>query len=336
MASASRAWNSSRAIERSPTVAIGAGAEDGAAGLGVGLPCASASQAHIVDSTTLAGTIDPRDFTAAVLAWNGARLTPAPGLLSLPNLMWTLESGSHPPLWRADPAPFGAAVACTTRRGGISSSPYHALNLGRSTADDPAAVAENRRRVLGRLGIPAQRLATAGQVHGARVERVTRPGHVAECDALVTTTRGLALAVTTADCMSLLYVAPGGAGAAHSGWRGTAEGMPAAALAALCAAAGCDPADVTVYLGPCIRSCCYEVGPEVASRFPAEVVRADRPRPFLDLPAAARLQLVAAGLASTSFHDSGACTACQPDWYFSHRRDGLRSGRHWGIVALAA
>ncbi len=250
--------------------------------------------------------------------------------------MWILESDPTPPLWRAAPPPFGAAVACTTRRGGVSASPYHALNLGRSTADDPAAVAENRRRVLERLRIPHRRLATAGQVHGTGVKRVRGPGYVPDCDALVTTTPRLALAVTTADCMSLLYVAPGAAAAAHSGWRGTAEGMPARALQTLCAAAGCGPADVTVYLGPCIRSCCYQVGPEVASRFPAEVVRAADPRPFLDLPGAARLQLLAAGLRPESLHDSGACTACQPDWYFSHRRDGLRSGRHWGLIALDA
>lgn len=250
--------------------------------------------------------------------------------------MWTLEPEPPPPLWRAAPPPFGAAVACTTRRGGVSTSPYHALNLGRSTADDPAAVGENRRRVLASLGLPPERLVTAGQVHGARVERVSEPGHVAECDALVTTAPGLALAVTTADCMSLLYVAPSGVAAVHSGWRGTSAGMPLAALRALCDAARCPPDQVTVFLGPCIRACCYEVGPEVAALFAGEALRPASPRPFLDLPAVARAQLVAAGLRPQAFHDSEACTACQPDWYFSHRRDGPRSGRHWGVVARGA
>jgi hypothetical protein len=187
--------------------------------------------------------------------------------------------------------------------------------------------------VLARLGLEPGRLVTAGQVHGARVEWVSAPGHVPECDGLVTTEADLVLAVTTADCMSLLYTAPGGVAAAHSGWRGTADGMPRAALKALCEAAGCRPDRVSVYLGPCIRSCCYEVGPEVAMRFAPETLRAEDPRPFLDLPGAARTQLIEAGLRPDAFHDCGACTSCDAERYFSYRRDGPHSGRHWGLAA---
>lgn len=248
--------------------------------------------------------------------------------------MWTLEVGTPPPLWRASPAPHGAILACTTRRGGTSAPPYHALNLGRSTADAPAAVAENRRLTLRSLGIDPGRLATAGQVHGARVVRVEGPGHVADCDALVTTSRNLAIAVTTADCMSLLLAAPGAVAAAHSGWRGTAERMPERVLASIGEAAGCGPERVSVYFGPCIRACCYEVGPEVAAAFPDSVIRPRTPRPHLDLPLAARLQLEAAGVRPESIFDCGACTACGPEWYFSYRRDGAVSGRHWGVAAL--
>lgn len=247
--------------------------------------------------------------------------------------MWTLDASAPVPLWRSRfPGP--AVVAASTRRGGVSRGPYHALNLGRSTADDPEAVAENRRRLLAALGLAPERLVTAGQVHGARVVRVDGPGHMPECDALLTTRAGLALAVTTADCMSILFAAPGAVAAAHSGWRGTAERMPAVTLDAVCAAAGVTPGAVRVFLGPCIRACCYEVGEEVAARFPAATVRRDRPRPHLDLPLAARLQLAAAGLPEEALHDCGACTACDRDAYYSYRRDGAATGRHWGVVAL--
>lgn len=247
--------------------------------------------------------------------------------------MWTLDESLPIPMWRAHPAEHRTIAAATTRKGGISRPPYHALNLGRSTEDDPAAVAENRRRTLAALGLESARLATAGQVHGARVVRVEAPGHTPECDALVTTTPGLALAVTTADCMPILFCAPGAVGAAHSGWRGTAARMPALALAAVAEAAGCSPAEVRVYLGPCVRACCYEVGEEVAAQFPAEAVRRERPRPHLDLPLAARRQLEAAGLPAGALADSGACTACDAERYYSWRRDGPVSGRHWGIAA---
>jgi polyphenol oxidase len=246
--------------------------------------------------------------------------------------MWTLDSSSPPPLWRPiKPLPH-AVLAFTTRRGGVSAAPFDTLNLGRSTVDDPAHVTENRHRLLSALGTSPDTLATAGQVHGARVVEVTGPGHQPECDALLTTVPGLALAVTTADCMSLLYDAPGGIAAAHAGWRGTADGMPAATLAALCERTNVRPADVRVHIGPCIRGCCYEVGADVAGRFPAEALRRVGGSLRLDLPTAARLSLLAAGLTPDCLFDTGACTACEPHWYFSHRRDAGRTGRMWGVA----
>jgi YfiH family protein len=174
-------------------------------------------------------------------------------------------------------------------------------------------------------------------VHGARVVEVTEPGHHAACDALLTRASGVVLAVTTADCMSLLYHAPGVVAAAHSGWRGTAGGMPVATLEAVCRLAGCAPDAVTVAIGPAIRGCCYEVGEEVAGHFPAAAVRVppgDAARPMLDLPTAATLALRDAGVRPERIHDTGACTYCEPALYFSHRRDHGLTGRHWGVAAL--
>lgn len=248
--------------------------------------------------------------------------------------MWTLDDSFDVPCWRATRAPRGVLLAFTTRRGGTSAAPFDTLNLGRSTADDPDRVAENRDRLLTRLGVPSSSLATAGQVHGARVVEVSAPGHAPECDALLTTVPGLALAVTTADCMALLFAAPGAVVAAHAGWRGTADGMPQAALAALRARTGCGSSDVTVHIGPCIRGCCYEVGDEVASRFPPAALRYVDGRARLDLPTAAVLSLRAAGIPADAIHDTGACTACEPYWYFSHRRDAGATGRLWAVAMI--
>jgi hypothetical protein len=249
--------------------------------------------------------------------------------------MWTLDSGSTLPAWRYQPARPGAILAFSTRRGGVSDGPYRSLNLGRSTRDRPEAVEENRRRLLAAVGLDPTRFANAGQVHGTAVTRVSAPGLHPACDALVTTIPGLALAVTAADCLPILYVAPGAVAAAHSGWRGTAEGAPEQALAALCLAAGASPDAVSIHLGPCIRGCCYEIGAEVAARFPLAALRTAGTARHLDLPTAARLRLIAAGAPAHMIHDTGACTACEPQWYFSHRRDRGLTGRQWGVVALA-
>lgn len=247
--------------------------------------------------------------------------------------MWTLAKDRSVPHWRLTQDSPREVLLFSTRRGGVSHPPYDLLNVGRSTEDDPQAVATNRERLLAEAGVPPARLVTAGQVHGARVVEVEAPGHVPDCDALVTRVRGLAIAVTTADCMSLLFVAPEAVAAAHAGWRGVAAGMCEAALLAVSAASGCSPRDVTVHLGPSIRGCCYEVGEEVASRFPETALDRRHGRPRLDLPTAARERLATIGVSDAGLHDTGACTSCEPYWYFSHRRDQGRTGRLWAVAA---
>jgi YfiH family protein len=249
--------------------------------------------------------------------------------------MWTLDARDPIPLWRSEPDA-DARLAFSTRRGGISAPPYDTLNLGRSTPDRPESVAENRRRLLARLGFDPERVATAGQVHGTTVTHVVAPGLHRECDALVTTEKHLPLAVTGADCLPILYSAPGAIGAAHAGWRGAAAGIATATLRVVCGAAATGPDRVQVHLGPCIRVCCYVVGPEVAQQFPAEAVQHHPDGLRLSLPDAVRIQLLAAGVPGPAIADTGACTACESDWYFSHRRDRGLTGRQWGIAGLLA
>jgi len=249
--------------------------------------------------------------------------------------MWSLDLWNSPPLWR--PGEAGEAIlAFTTRLGGVSATPYDSLNLGRSTGDLAATVSENRRRVLAALGLDPGRLATAGQVHGAGVASVSAPGHTEGCDVLVTRTPALAVAVTSADCLPILFVSRDAVAAAHAGWRGILAGAPRAALAALCAAGGVPPEGVQAHFGPCIRPCCYEVGIEVASQFPDAALSLVGGALRLDLAVAARLQLLEAGLPAGALSDTGVCTACEVSRYYSHRRDAGRTGRHWGIVALRA
>ncbi len=248
--------------------------------------------------------------------------------------MWILDPDATVPFWQPRHPDAATVLLFSTRLGGVSRPPYDQLNLGRSTEDDASAVATNRERLLHSAGLDPARLATAGQVHGHHVVEVVAQGHHPRCDALVTRVPGVVLAVTTADCMSILYHAPGAVAAAHSGWRGTADGMPLTALEAVCRLAGCAPDAVEVAFGPAIRGCCYEVGEDVAARFPAAAVRRTSPRPRLDLPTAARLALGAAGVRADALHDTGACTSCEPALYYSHRRDHGRTGRHWGVAAL--
>jgi hypothetical protein len=210
----------------------------------------------------------------------------------------------------------GVTALFTTRRGGVSAQPFDSLNLGRWTDDEPAAVAENRARVLALTG--AERFAFGRQVHGAAVRE---DGDGEEADAQITRRPGVAPMVLTADCMPIALAAPGGAGMVHAGWRGLADGVVEAAVAAL---GGVTAAAI----GPCARGCCYEVGDEV--REALGLAPAGGPA-LVDLPALARERLARLGV--DAVHDTELCTMCtEPSLFFSHRRDGPRTGRQAGVA----
>lgn len=228
------------------------------------------------------------------------------------------------------------------RAGGVSGGPFASLNLGASVGDEPAAVAENRRRLAAWCGVPTDRFMYASQVHGAGVLVAGRDEAGAEGDAVVTDDPAWCLAVSAADCLPVLLLdrRTGAVGAAHAGWRGAVAGVVAATLEALERAYGTRSGDVEAWLGPAIQGRCYQVGPEVidavhASGGADHVAWRDPEatgRWRLDLPALVRDQLLAAGLASDAVSVSATCTHCAADRCFSHRREAGRTGRHWAVL----
>jgi len=179
---------------------------------------------------------------------------------------------------------------------------------------------------------------TASQVHGTTVVAVAGdpPARSSkEGDAVVTDAPGVAVGVVTADCLPVLLSGAGGrvVAAVHAGWRGTLAGVAPATVADLKSRYGAEPGNLVALLGPCIRPCCYEVGPEVSaavrSAFPRWADRVLVPGPggrdHLDLVTLNALQLAQAGVRDV--RDSGGCTRCDPARYHSYRRDGPGAGR---------
>jgi len=183
------------------------------------------------------------------------------------------------------------------------------------------------------LGNPP--LAWLKQVHGAEVHAVDGPGLAGEGDALVTDRPDLVLLVTVADCGPILLwdERRGVHSAAHAGWRGLVAGVLPATVQAL-AGRGADPSRLRGWIGPTIGPCCFEVGPEVADRFPARFRLDRQPRPHVDLRGVALAQLEEAGLDPDRVEVADDCTHCRADLYHSHRRDGGICGRHLGYVGV--
>jgi YfiH family protein len=222
-------------------------------------------------------------------------------------------------------------VVFTTREGGVSDGPYASLNLGRRTGDDVKRVDENRRRACDEIGAEAERLALNYQVHSAEVllAKAGRRGDQ-HADGLWTDQPGLPMLALTADCVPVALVRANGATPAvcviHAGRIGVLSGILAAGVAAL-------GGKVAAAVGPAIGPCCYEVGEEVAEpyrqRFGAKIMFGRK----LDLPSAAEQALHEAGVDRVERFD--LCTACNPELFFSHRRDGKPRGVQ-GVLAQIA
>ncbi len=225
----------------------------------------------------------------------------------------------------------GARAAFTTRAGGVSEAPFDSLNLGVLTDDSDKSVAENRGRLAAALGLDPVRIPIGLQVHGADLafhsgpqapSPFAEPGsEIPEVDGHVVSEAGLAPLVFAADCLPVALSGPAGVAMLHCGWRGLAAGIVAAGVEAVAA--------TDAAIGPGIGSCCYEVGDEVLAAFSGlgAGIAAGR---MLDLPEVARRLLAAAGV--VRIEAAGLCTSCEPELFFSHRRDDGRSGRQGGLA----
>jgi YfiH family protein len=177
------------------------------------------------------------------------------------------------------------------------------------------------------VGLPPDPCATGRQIHSGIAVCVNSPGLAGECDALITSSPGLALAIKTADCYPVLMTDPRQrvVAAIHAGWRGTAAQIVVQSIRRMQAEFETDPADLRVAVGPGIGGCCYEVGPDVARVFGQD--RGQDSACLLDLAAENRRQLIAAGVQDANVDVLGRCTFCEGNAFHSFRRDGERAGR---------
>ena len=231
------------------------------------------------------------------------------------------------------PAPANVRACVSSRAGGVSQAPFDSFNLGDHVGDEPAAVAENRRRLEQAQGC---RPAWLSQVHGIEVVEAD-PSRVATADASWSATPGIACAVLTADCLPALFCDRAGTrvAAAHAGWRGLAGGVLEATLDKLAVPA----AEMLVWLGPAIGPQAFEVGPEVREAFMADHAEAaaafvpsvNAGRYMADIYQLARIRLAARGV--TAVYGGGLCTFSDTERFYSYRRNP-RTGRQASLVWL--
>jgi YfiH family protein len=240
-------------------------------------------------------------------------------------------------------------------------------NLGASAGNPITQMRENQQRFLATLGGKGLDLVTVRQIHSAVVHMAEtgagRPG-----DALMLRQPGVTVGVKTADCFPVLVVDPRqrAAAAIHAGWRGAAQRIVEKTVGEMRRAFHSEPADLLAAIGPGIQACCFEVGPDVLEEFQSQFAEAhefcyeeapnpaldmlprqtmtgkahalmrrlDSQRGHVDLAEAARRQLLAAGVLRGHIYDSGLCTMCDRERFYSHRREREQAGRMMAVIGI--
>lgn len=246
----------------------------------------------------------------------------------------------------------GVSMGFSSRLGGVSHGPYESLNLALHVDDDYYNVIENRRRYLDLFALPLENMVCCEQVHsnsvaivdnedqgcGALDQGSVLPGF----DAMVTAAPGVMLTTFYADCVPIFFFDPlqRVVAIAHSGWKGTMGRIAANTVGVMKNNFSSSTRDMEAFIGPGIGSCCFRIGEDLAQKVKEELPELDgilnwnQGRYTWDLRLTIKLMLREIGLTSDNVIDCNFCTACDPENFFSYRRDQGRTGRMAAVIAL--
>lgn len=244
--------------------------------------------------------------------------------------------------------------AFSTREGGVSTGYCSSMNFRGTVDDAPKNIAENFRRMADAMSVSVSQMVLTQQTHTTNILRVgkeemgyglTQPLPWTDVDGLVTNEPGVMLVAFFADCVPLYFLDPVNKAIAlsHSGWRGTVNRMAQVTIRRMQDEFGSQPEDLLAGIGPCICGNCYEVDEFVAGKiretFSKEetscFLQPGRPEHYqLDLPRMNRLLMEQAGIPADHISDSGHCTCCESERFFSHRASGGKRGNLCAFLML--
>ena len=254
-------------------------------------------------------------------------------------------------IWLSAPVLSSVRHGFSTRLGGVSPAPWDSLNLRPGMGDGREAMLENYRRFCACLGVEPEHTVLSRQVHETTVRACTTDDagkglfrdRDYSADALITNTPGLTLFVFSADCGTILLHDPdtNAVGAIHAGWRGCARGIVEKTVQELERLYGAKAANLRAALGPCIGQCCFETNSDVPDAMRAALgetaapyLAQHGPKWHVDLEGLNRQWLLRAGVLAKHIDTAGLCTACRPDWFWSHRKMGETRGLQCAAIVF--
>jgi YfiH family protein len=223
----------------------------------------------------------------------------------------------------------------STKIGLDRKGPYF-FNLSYSVGDDKILVEDNRKKFFVELGLNENHISYQKQIHSDGIMEVNTSGNCGENDALITSNKNLGLAISSADCPAIFIYDPLKKiiAAVHSGWRGTEKKILKKAVQKLKNDYQCKPDNLVCFIGPAISQRNYEVSDDVALKFDEEFIRRKNNKCYLDLVSANLKMLIEEGIKTYNMQISNLCTYEYNSLLHSYRRDGLKSGRALGVIAM--
>lgn len=227
----------------------------------------------------------------------------------------------------------------STRNGGVSEGAFSSLNLGNNTGDLDERIQQNILRLCASAGIDPERLVSSRQVHGTAILPAEKPGNYDGYDAFITDRKNLFLCIFTADCYPVLLYDPrhNASGAVHAGWKGSAEGIVMKTIEAMQTRFNSRPEECLAYIGTGISPEAYEVGQEVALKFPPDCCRrspGEHEKYHLDLGMVNYRQLLSSGILPSNIERSPFCSVRDSNLFFSYRRDQGKTGRMVTLIGV--
>jgi len=247
----------------------------------------------------------------------------------------------------------GIVAAFSTRRGGISARPFDTLNLGLHVGDAQDVVLSNRESYVNIFALHLDMLVCCEQVHGSEVIRVSQADRgrgarmhsqaLPGADAMISDTPGLFMMALYADCIPVYFFDPRkrAVGLAHSGWKGTMAQIAVNTIRAMHDEFGSMPEDMNLFIGPGIGSCCFAIQADLAERVRrdfrhlSDILYTDGDGGCKwDLKETNRQLLVNCGVKAENITVCDLCTACNPQLFYSYRRDKGRTGRMGALLGI--
>lgn len=235
------------------------------------------------------------------------------------------------------PTIFPSNIIAGITKKNLQNFPTYGFSIFPGKIYNDEEIINHRKELAGNIGINLKNLMFQRQVHQSHIRVIDENSEEIESDGMITSTPGLILNITIADCCAVLcYDTMNQAiGAFHSGWRGTKEKISIKGIDIMKDIYGSNPENMLVYLSPCASGENYEVGKDVAEYFPKSVKPIENNKYLLDIKNEIKIQLASLGIPDKNIEISNICTIENTE-YHSYRRDKEKSGRMSAFIGISA